>query len=134
MDHNAIIIFFYMATLSRTVFNNKKSKPCPAIKKTIIEERDIYMACKIIQTVRIMGVGSEQDGMRRKIVVIVGAGHCPGIKDLLSREMKVQGALSVEEELRKVVQTKRHTIENDPEILSLITDVASIEPVTYAIE
>lgn len=105
------------------------SRHFPAIQKTIIEERDMYMACKIVQTVRIIGAGSSQDGMRRKIVAIVGAGHCPGIKSLLSREVNRQGELKVEEELERIVQTKRHTIENDPEMNSLITDVASIEPI-----
>jgi pheromone shutdown protein TraB len=105
------------------------SRHFPAIQKTIIEERDMYMACKIVQTVRIIGAGSSQDGMRRKIVAIVGAGHCPGIKSLLSREVNRQGELKVEEELVRIVQTKRHTIENDPEMNSLITDVASIKPI-----
>lgn len=105
------------------------SRHFPAIKKTIIEERDMYMACKIIQTAQIMGAGSRHDGMRRKIVAIVGAGHCPGIKSLLSRESSMQGSLKVEDELERIVQTKRHTIKNDPDMKGLITEVASIEPI-----
>ena len=105
------------------------SRHFPAIKKTIIEERDTYMGCKIIQTARIMGVGSNQDGMKRKIVAVVGAGHCPGINSILTNEVNMQGSLNVEEELQKVVETKKHRVDADPDMKTLITDVISIEPV-----
>ena len=98
----------------------------PAIKKTIIEERDLYMACKVVQTVRIMGVASSRDGIPRKIVAVVGAGHCPGMDLLLQSEVKQPGTLDVETELRKVVETKKHRIENDQEMSFLITEVASM--------
>jgi pheromone shutdown protein TraB len=105
------------------------SRHFPAIKKTIIEERDTYMGCKIIQTARIMGMGSNQDGMRRKIVAVVGAGHCPGIKSILVNEVNRQGSLNVEEELQKVVETKKHKADADADMKTLITDVISMEPV-----
>ena len=105
------------------------SQHFPAIKQTIIEERDVYMACKIVQTARIMGAGSAQDGSRRKIVAVVGAGHCPGISIMLTGEMEQQGSLDTEGELRKVVETKRHKVDADADMMSLITEVASMEPV-----
>lgn len=100
----------------------------PAIKKTIIEERDVYMACKIVQTARIMGVGSSHDGVPRKIVAVVGAGHCPGITKLLLGEMKEQGSLDAEKELQQVVETKNHRVKNDPDMQTLITEVVSLQP------
>jgi len=109
------------------------SKHFPAIKRTIIEERDIYMACKIIQTARIMGQGSQKDGLVRKVVVVVGAGHCPGICKILEGECECDettgGRISVEEELRKVVETKRYKVARDPNMMALITEVSSMEAV-----
>ena len=99
----------------------------PAIKTTIIEERDMYMACKIVQTARIMGIGSSHDGKNRKIVAVVGAGHCPGISSILSGEIEQQGSLDAENELRKVVETKKHRVDNDLEMKMLITEVSSME-------
>ncbi|CAN0033448.1 unnamed protein product, partial [Heterosigma akashiwo] len=58
----------------------------PAITRTVIHERDIYMSCKILQAVRILEAESAQKmgaSTPRKIVAIVGAGHCPGISSIL---------------------------------------------------
>jgi pheromone shutdown protein TraB len=101
----------------------------PAIKKTIIEERDVYMSCKIVQTARIMGEGSSQDGFPRKLVCIVGAGHCLGMSSLLRGEIEQQGSLDAEGELRKVVETKKHRVDNDADMKMLIADVVSMEAV-----
>eukprot|EP01083_Nonionella_stella_P143140 444193_1 len=107
------------------------SKHFPAVKRTIIEERDVFMACKIIQTSRIMGTGSAQDGLRRKLVVVVGAGHCPGISKILRNESEgdVGLRISTEGELKKVIETKKHKIE-DPDVMSLVNEVTSMEPIT----
>ena len=105
------------------------SRHFPAIKRTIIEERDTYMGCKIIQTARIMGIGSKEDGMRRKIVAIVGAGHCPGINSILTNEVNKQGSLNVEDELKKIIETKKHRVGEDADMQMLVTDVVSMEPV-----
>lgn len=102
-------------------------KHFPAIKKVIIEERDTYMSCKIVQTARILGAGSSQDKKRRKIVAIVGAGHCPGMNKILTSELGNQGSLNVESELVKVIETKKHKVEGDVEMKLLTTDVMSIE-------
>ncbi|GFH60484.1 hypothetical protein CTEN210_16960 [Chaetoceros tenuissimus] len=105
------------------------SRHFPAIKKTIIEERDVFMAMKIIQTVRIMGVGSSQDGNRRKIVVVIGAGHGPGVSRILKGEVERFKSIDVEEELKKVIETKKNKVDSDDEMKSLITEVVSMEPV-----
>jgi len=108
------------------------SKHFPAVKRTIIEERDVFMACKIIQTSRIMGTGSAHDGLRRKLVVVVGAGHCPGISKILRNEASegdVGLRISTEGELKKVIETKKHKIE-DPDVVSLVNEVTSMEPIT----
>lgn len=101
----------------------------PAIKKTIIEERDIYMGCKILQTAEIMGRGSLQDGMIRKIVCIVGAGHCPGISRKLSNVIENGATVSsvLEQEIRSVVETKSHKVDEDPNMKNLLSEVTSME-------
>jgi len=76
-----------------------------------------------------MGMGSKEDGMRRKIVAIVGAGHCPGINSILTNEVNNQGSLNVEDELQKIIETKKHQVGEDADMKTLITDVVSMEPV-----
>jgi len=40
-----------------------------------------------------------------------------------------QGSLNVEEELQKVIETKKHKVDADADMKTLITDVISMEPV-----
>jgi pheromone shutdown protein TraB len=103
----------------------------PAIKKTIIEERDVYMGCKILQTAEIMGRGALQDGMTRKIVCIVGAGHCPGISSKLRNitETGVMLSARIEQEIKEVIETRSHQVDKDPNMKSLISEVTSMESV-----
>lgn len=101
----------------------------PAIKKTIIEERDVYMGCKILQTAEIMGRGALQDGMTRKIVCIVGAGHCPGISSKLRNATETGVVLSarIEQEIKEVIETRSHRVDKDPNMKSLLSEVTSME-------
>jgi len=101
----------------------------PAITRTVIHERDIYMSCKILQAVRILEAESAQKmgaSTPRKIVAIVGAGHCPGISSILKAEIDQPGSLNVEKELRQVVHSKKQPFEGDAGE-SLIRDIMLLE-------
>ena len=103
------------------------SQHFPTVKETIIAERDIYMSCKLLQTARVLGTASASDGNIRRIVAIVGAGHCPGIRKHLSHESTLIDTNNVEEALKSVIETKTNKIHDSPEMNSLINEVESIE-------
>jgi pheromone shutdown-related protein TraB len=63
------------------------SKEIPSIKKVLIDERDRYIAKKII------GLKSE------KIVAVVGAGHVKGIKEIIESETYTFGGIKELEEI-----------------------------------
>ncbi len=100
------------------------SRHFPSVKETIIVERDTYMTCKILQIARVLGQLSLKDGRNRRICCVVGAGHCPGIKDLLQESHKI---VDVEGTLRSVIETKKYRVDGSNEMASLITDIVSID-------
>lgn len=102
------------------------SRHFPTVKETIIAERDIYMSCKLLQTAQVLGQASAKDGNTRRIVAIVGAGHCPGIRKHLSHESTFANN-NVEEALKTVIETKKNKILDSPDMNSLINEVESIE-------
>ena len=74
----------------------------PQIGRTIIDERDDYMVCKLKQTVNLLG-NAPSVGRRRRIVAVVGAGHCPGISQRLG---DTSDTTSPEEKLKvRLVET-----------------------------
>jgi pheromone shutdown protein TraB len=101
------------------------SRHFPTVKETIIAERDRFMACKILQTAKVLGEASLQDGKMRRIVAIVGAGHCPGIRGHLTGQSDI--TKNIEATLREVIETKRHKVDNNTEMLSIISDISSID-------
>ncbi len=114
------------------------SQHFPTVKQTIIAERDTYMACKLLQTSRVLGQASVQDGIVRRIVAIVGAGHLQGIRKLLDHDEYSNNNLAcaagatinienIEEALKSVIETRKMKIDGCPEMASLINDVESIE-------
>ncbi len=60
------------------------SKELPSIKQVLVDERDLFIANRILQT------------KAKKIVAVVGAGHLLGIKKYLDRPRNVSGLLKVE--------------------------------------
>lgn len=73
----------------------------PTLYTTIIEERDAWLAAKIVQTVRAL-----QNARREStIVAIVGAGHMPGILQWLTAPPK--NATTPEEILKPLTLTKK---------------------------
>lgn len=100
----------------------------PTIEETIISERDRYMACKLIQTVNLFGTAASgtENNHRRKIVAVVGAGHCPGIKLMLSEMQGANGGYGVspnelEVMLQNLVETKKHKA--DDSLCSTVTEL-----------
>ena len=71
----------------------------PSLHTTIIEERDAWLACKLVQTSRIL-----RGPRRATIVAIVGAGHIPGIVQMLTTNNHNQTAEGM---LMDLCQTKR---------------------------
>lgn len=100
----------------------------PTVKETIIAERDTFMSCKLLQTARFLGQRAPQDGSitRTRIVAIVGAGHCPGIRKHLGQDSNLTGP-NVEEALKAVIETKKRKLDESPEMKSLIKDVLSVQ-------
>ena len=90
------------------------SKAFPSIGRVIIDERDAYMYNKLCQTANL---GS------RRIVAVVGAGHCNGICSL-ARNLNQE---NTEDALRKLVETKQWKVDEDQEIKSLTRDVIELQ-------
>jgi pheromone shutdown-related protein TraB len=60
------------------------SKEMPSVKKVLVDERDIFIATRILQT------------RAKKTVAVVGAGHLEGIKKYLDRPRNLSRLLTVE--------------------------------------
>ena len=97
------------------------AKHFPQIGRTIIDERDEYMSCKLKQTVNLLS-NVPSIGRRRRIVAVVGAGHCPGISKRLASNTDTS---IPEERLKKLIETKKWKIDN-PHVQSLVTDVTEV--------
>lgn len=101
------------------------AKHFPQIGRTIIDERDEYMSCKLKQTVNLLS-NVPSIGRRRRIVAVVGAGHCPGISKRLATNTDTANLKeSPEERLKKLIETKKWKIDN-PHVQSLVTDVTEL--------
>jgi len=101
------------------------SQHFPTISETIIKERDRYMAAKLVQTSRLLGALTSEDGKERTIVAIVGAGHCPGMIELLNeycRRGSLKGS-SPEEVITQVVETRNSKVEKCNDTKSLVDDI-----------
>ena len=116
------------------------SRHFPTVKETIIAERDVYMSCKILQTARVLGEATMKDGQMRRIVAVVGAGHCPGIRQHLGieswsrryfkEEESGGGGTSqkkIEDVIQSVIETKKYKLDECPEMSSLISEITSID-------
>ena len=98
-------------------------KQFPQITRTIIDERDEYMSCKLKQTVNLLS-NTPSINRRRRIVAVVGAGHCPGISKQLS-DATNDDTSSPEEKLKKLIETRKWKVDN-PHIQSLVTDITEL--------
>lgn len=117
------------------------SRHFPTVKETIIVERDVFMSCKILQIARVLGEAIQSDGKMRRIVAVVGAGHCPGIRQYLATESSslydtndnndgdatTNSPKKMEDALRSVIETKKYKVDGNPEMSSIISDITSID-------
>jgi pheromone shutdown protein TraB len=130
----------------------------PSLKRVIIDERDLYMSCKLLQLTFLLNqqrqaqqqryqqqqqqyqqyyhpqqaVETQEKGPLR-IVAIVGAGHCPGMCRLLSN-MTDQGSLQPANNYEPLLVPLIHTMSKsiDPtkaaELQELITGITVVQP------
>ncbi len=61
------------------------SKEMPSVKKVLVDERDAYIAYRIMKT------------PGKKILAVVGAGHMNGIKKLLGKKIDIESISKVDE-------------------------------------
>ena len=105
-------------------------KHFPPIVKTVIHERDVYMATKLLQTMKMMETPETASERMSTIVAIVGAGHIPGIKKVLN-DIVDDSEKAVSEEafttvLTGLIETKKDYIKKE-DSASLITDIVSMD-------
>lgn len=94
------------------------SEAFPSIGRVIINERDAYMFAKLKQTA---SLGS------RRILAVVGAGHCEGICRLVSDENLSAHQVNTQTLLQTVIETKEWKIDNNEEMRALTTDVIELQ-------
>lgn len=123
----------------------------PSVARVIIEERDAYMFCKLVQMVEIFrGHCTGEGGNIQKLVAVVGAGHCPGICRWV--HMYTNGTLSnpyptssqaiptellnvgrdmnsVQDLLKHLIDTKSLKHNSSDEMQELLTDVIELHAV-----
>jgi pheromone shutdown protein TraB len=113
----------------------------PSVARVIIEERDTYMFCKMVQMVDIFRAHVNNDGSGDggigSMVAVVGAGHCPGIcrwVELYNNRTldpshdtfyKLQNQ-TVEELLKNIIETKNNRHDSDDEMKQLLTEVVEL--------
>lgn len=105
-------------------------KHFPPIVTTVIHERDVYMATKLLQTMTMMEPPQTASERMHTIVAIVGAGHIPGIKKVLN-DFIDDSEKAVSEEafttvLNGLIETKKDYMKRE-DSASLITDVVSMD-------
>ena len=106
----------------------------PTLQQTIVHERDIFMAVKLLQLANIMGEATAMDGKPRVVLAIVGVGHCKGMVSFLSNYTTLpmkQTMTSLESVLQPLVETKRLRAETNQDIRSLLSDIIVVENSNY---
>jgi pheromone shutdown protein TraB len=96
-------------------------KAFPSIKRVIIEERDDFMTAKLRQCAEML-MQMKDEKPNRVIVAVVGAGHCTGMLNKLLDRTRDDGLI-----LKNLVETKKRKLNNDEEIMSLVTDVVQFD-------
>lgn len=96
----------------------KLSRSFPSVRRVLIDERDMYMAAKLQQAAEC----ASKFNIRR-IVAVVGAGHCPGIGKIM---VENSGA-STKQKLESILRTEKWAATQDEVILPLITHFSEIE-------
>lgn len=87
--------------------------------RIILQERDIYMTCKLIQLC--------QSGKFDRIVVLVGAGHLRGMTHLLNAGIIGTASRDPEEVLTHLIASEKYP-KDDPDLQSLLTEFTAFLP------
>jgi len=101
----------------------------PPIVESVIHERDIYMATKLLQTVKMLGTSQGENKGTRIIVAVVGAGHIPGITKILNDVINDPSKGTDENlqlNLKTVIETKASKCD-DEEMTGLIDGVITMD-------
>ncbi|KAL3792428.1 hypothetical protein HJC23_001546 [Cyclotella cryptica] len=99
-------------------------KAFPSLKRVIIEERDNYMTAKLRQTAEMLVCMGKDEREEKVIVAVVGAGHCNG---MMAKLMNGDKTDAPEEILQTLVETNWRKLNNDEEVLSLVTDIVQVD-------
>ena len=116
----------------------------PSIARVVIEERDVFMVCKLYQMIGVYNTNNRME----TIVAVVGAGHCAGICRLVEEMKRSDQMLAVndvryytqtnlmpatiehaaiEQRLKAIIETKKQTVENSNDLKLLLTDVIELQ-------
>ena len=102
----------------------------PSIVESVIHERDIYMATKLLQTVKMLGTPQGENKGTKIIVAIVGAGHIPGIMKILNDVINdpSKGTDEILQlNIKTVIETKASKCDDDEEMTGLIDGVITLD-------
>lgn len=100
-------------------------KSFPTLKRTIIEERDEYMAVKLMQTADMLHYGPNKDD-KKVIVAVVGAGHCAGMLGALKKLTQTEAQEIPIQEVLDLIETKKRQTSFDDRS-SLIFDLVQFD-------
>lgn len=114
------------------------SKHFPTIKHVIIHERDLYMYAKLNQLAQqlsqIQNHNHPSKLRCKRIVAVVGAGHCKGICNLVKqREVGIELGYrrpndeNYEQMLKNIIETERFKADQDDNMKSLLTEVVEVD-------
>mmetsp|Transcript_9727 Transcript_9727/g.14065 ORF Transcript_9727/g.14065 Transcript_9727/m.14065 type:complete len:456 (-) Transcript_9727:108-1475(-) len=122
----------------------------PSIARVVIEERDVFMVCKLCQMIGVYNTNNRME----TIVAVVGAGHCAGICRLVEEMKRSDQMLAVndvkyysqtnlmpatieqaiiEQRLKAIIETKKQTVENSNDLKLLLTDVIELQHTDEAV-
>jgi pheromone shutdown protein TraB len=107
---------------------NELRKHFPTLHTCIIEERDAWLAAKLIQVCRALGSRPSLPlgGKKQVVVAIVGAGHVPGMSEWLTQTNSTE---TPEQVLSRLVTTRRFAKDAGSEQLtaSWINEVTELQ-------
>jgi pheromone shutdown protein TraB len=96
-------------------------KHVPSLERSIITERDCYMACKLHQMSMML-----PRHLNITCVAIVGAGHCEGIQQWLTNSSRSNGK-SPPQLLHDLVQTKKFSQHDVASLMTHVTELPLVD-------
>lgn len=102
----------------------------PSLHTTIIAERDAWLACKLVQTCRILR-GAVRP-RRAKLVAIVGAGHLPGIVQMLTSPNSSQSTEAILHDLCQTQKWRDDEVMQEQVVPQWVNDVTQVQDPVFA--